>query len=279
MITHGLPFADYLRLPGVHFSTLRSLDVSPLHYRRAVEHERADTPSLRLGRVTHAMVLTPDVPADVAVWDGGARRGKAWEAFVLDNAGRDIVKVDELATAERMRAAVMAHPVARDLLTGGEGEVTIQWTTDAGVKCRARADYVTRVGGLVELKTTRYAQRQAFMREAARRLYHAQIAFYEDGLRAVPLHAHAHHEPSPHLIAVENVEPFDVSVHRIGIATLDVGRRKVDGWLRTLAECEASGRWPGAGGDEAVEMVLPDYALADGLPDVDMGDGENEAAE
>lgn len=271
-LIRGLPFADYLALPGAHFSTLKALETSPLHYRRACDHERADTASMRLGRITHAAVLTPDVPADVAIWDGGVRRGKAWDEFVAAHPGATIVKRDELATAERMRAAVMAHPVARALLTGGEGEVTMRWTSPEGVLCRARADYLTRDGGLVELKTTRFATPRAFMREAASRSYHAQVAFYQDGLDACGVEAGTER----YMIAVENVEPHDVTVHVFGQDKLDAGRRVADRWMKTIAECTASGYWPGAGGTGVVDEPLPAWAMADGLPDADLSGLEEE---
>lgn len=272
-ITRGLPFAEYLALAGAHFSTLKALETSPLHYRRACDHERVDTAPLRVGRVTHAMILTPDAPADVAVYEGKVRYGKAWDEFVAAHPDATIVKRDELATAERMRAAVMAHPVARALLTGGEGEVTMRWTSPEGVMCRARADYLTRDGGLVELKTTRFATPRAFMREAASRLYHAQVAFYEDGLEA---NAPDVYRPEPFVIAVENVEPHDVTVHRFSIEKVDAGQRVVSRWMKTLAKCTASGFWPGAGGSGVVDEPLPAWAMADGLPDVDLSGLEEE---
>lgn len=275
-LIRGLPFADYLTLPGAHFSTLKHLETSPLHYRRACDHERADTASMRLGRITHAAILTPDVPADVAIWEGAVRRGKAWEEFVAAHPGATIVKRDELATAERMRAAVMAHPVARALLTGGAGEVTMRWTSPEGVVCRARADYLTRDGGLVELKTTRFATPRAFMREAASRLYHAQVAFYSDGLEACEPDICV--RPAPYLIAVENVEPHDVTVHQFNLDKLDAGQRVVSRWMKTIAQCTASGYWPGAGGSGVVDEPLPAWATADGLPDVDLN-GVEEAEE
>ena len=73
-ITHALPFADYLRRPGVHFSALKHMDTSALHYRRAVDHERKSSPAQLLGAITHAAILTPDLPVGVAVYDG-TRRG------------------------------------------------------------------------------------------------------------------------------------------------------------------------------------------------------------
>lgn len=277
MITLGLPFAEYLTLPGVHFSTLKALDVSPKHYRRAVDHGRADTDALRLGRLTHSMILTPDAPAGVAIYDGPVRRGKAWDAFAAEHAGMDIVRQEDLAAAEAMRAAVMRHPLAARLLARGEPEVTIRWETADGIPCRARADWMTPMGGLVELKTTRFPSPRSFGRECATRAYHAQVAFYEDGRDRCRGWAPGV-APSTYLIAVENVQPHDVCVYRVGGDSVEVGRRKVDEWMATLAECMASGQWPGAGGDDAIDLVLPEWAATDGLADADTSGLEEVAA-
>jgi hypothetical protein len=264
-IVRDLPLAAYLAIPSVHFSTLKAADTSALHYRHAVDHARADTAALTLGRILHAAILTPDAPIGVAVWDG-TRRGKAWEAFEAANGHMTIVTRTQLDTSRAMRAAVLAHPIARALLSEGEGEVTIEW--DAGaLPSRARLDWLRPNGSIVEVKTTRSIHPRAFAADFARRMYHAQLAFYSRGLTE----AQGHGPPElPAMIVVESQPPFDVCVYRIGYDSLEAGERKVSEWLRTVEACTTSGRWPGVGAD-VMDMRLPDWALGDGLPDVDMG--------
>lgn len=279
-ILHDIPFRDYLALPGAHFSTLTKMELSPLHYRRACDHERHDTAAMRLGRLTHALVLTPELPPDVAVFEGGTRRGKAWDAFrtEADAAGKLIVKADELIVAKRMRDAVHAFGPARALLQDGRGEVTVTWDEEITIgdsvphgmriiPCRARLDWFG-ASGIVELKTTRWPGARSWAREVAARYYHVQLAHYAAGIgwhSAVALMY-----PETHWIVVENVPPHDVAVFRVSREDIEVGERKRLEWLRKVAECEASGRWPGVGGAGAIEFKLPDYATTDGLEDVDM---------
>lgn len=273
MIRYGLPFSEYTSIPAAHFSTLKALDTSPLHYQRAITFDREDTPALRMGRATHSLILTPEA-VDVAVWDGGRRAGKAWDAFCAEHAGRTLLTRKEAETAERMRANVLAHPAARHLLSAGNPEVSIEWSTADGLRCKARADWLRPGGvGIVELKTTRHIGPRSFPREFASRLYHAQAAFYLDGLIAALADAGECPRVAPPvtMIAVENVPPHDVTVWRIPDEVLEVGRRKVDAWLVTLGECMRSGTWPGVGGVEAMDMKLPEWAETDGLPDVDEG--------
>jgi hypothetical protein len=265
MITRDLPFDEYLVLPGEHFSTLKALDVSPIAYRHACDNERGDTDALRIGRLAHSMILTPGLPDGVAVYDGPVRRGKVWDAFEAANAGKEIVRLGEINGAMRMRDAVMAHPKARELLSDGDPEVSFTWD-DTGIACKGRVDFLRPGGGIVELKTTRVAGKRAFDREFAARLYHAQAAFYVDGYAT----ASEYDVNSCHMIVVQNVAPYDVGVLRIGGDVIEAGRRKVAQWLESLRVCQDAGQWSGAWGDGIEDVELPEWAEADGLPDVDM---------
>lgn len=269
-MTHGLPFDAYLALPSMHFSALRHIDKSPLHYRHALAHDRADTTALRVGRAAHALILSGNAPADVAVYEGPVRRGRAWDAFAAENEARLILNRSELARAEAMRAAVMSYRPARDLIAHGAHEVTIEWKrTIAGIDIpiRGRIDCLTEEGGMVEVKTTRSIHPRAFARECALRMYYAQAALYHDGLAEVGVTG----KPLPIIVAIENEPPHDVAVYRLGYDVLEAGQRKVDEWLRALADCTRTNRWPGVAGDDVVPLRLPEWALTDGMDDVDVG--------
>lgn len=274
-------------MPGVHFSTLARMAVSPLAYRHAVDHERKDTAALANGRLVHALVLTPEL-ADVAVWRGKMKRGDAWREFQAEVNGKLIATPAELAAAERMRDAVYANPRARALLREGHSEVTVTWdewlvipsTCEGGEMheyqpCRARLDHWSSAG-LVELKTSRVTTTHAWAREVAKRAYHVQLAHYRSGIQE----AAGVNVGAVHWIVVENVPPYDVAVYRVPHEQIDVGDRLRMTWLRRVAECEASGRWPGVGGDgdEALEFRLPEFAQTEGLPEVDMS-GMEEASD
>jgi hypothetical protein len=260
VITKRLPFADYQALPGVNFSTLKEMDVSPLHYQRAVSlGGREVTDAMRLGSIAHSLILTPGHD-ELAIWSG-TRRGKVWDEFCSANAGKLIVKEDEVRPLLEMRRAVYAHDPANALLADGDPEVVLQWVdAETGLACKARVDWLRPRGRLVELKTSKAAHPRAFFRSFAAFKYHAQLAFYLDGLAACGIEST---EP-PAVIAVESGPPFDVCVYRVPNDAIEAGRRKVLGWLRAVAECAAAGKWPGAGGDAAVDLVLPEWATEDG---------------
>lgn len=261
-ITRNMPFADYAAIEAVNFSTVKHMATSPKHYRHAVDCGKADTGAMRIGRLAHSMILNSDT-SEVAIYGGKVRRGKEWESFISANVGAEIVTASEVESTSAMRAAVMSHPVARGLLTGGEPEMVIEWSAD-GIDRKARLDYVTAKGSLVELKTTRIIHPRAFAAECARRDYPAQVAWYLDAMTFAKLIGTC----AAYIVAVENVAPFDVAVFEVPDAALEVGRRKIDAWTKTLTECRASGEWPGVA-PTLQALTLPDWALTDGLEDVD----------
>lgn len=261
-ITHGVSFADYCAIDALNFSALRHVETSPLHYRRARDFARRDSKAMQLGRLVHALILCPEAPPDVAIYEGKVKSGKVWDAFEAEHAGAFIVRRDELAKAEAMRAAVMAYGPARELLEDGQGEVTIRWGAH-GMALKGRADWLGS-GGLVDLKTTRSISARAFTREAASRAMHCQVAMYAWGIESA-----SDRRPDSWLLAVENVPPHDVVVYRVSDETIDAGLRTVDGWIRRVAECEQAGSWPGVGGAGPLDLTLPDWAMVGG-DDVDL---------
>lgn len=262
-LTYDLSFTEYVAIPAEHFSGLKALEMSPLHYHRAPA--KAETEAMRIGRILHALALDPH-GTPYAVWDGGRRVGKAWDAFKDEHAGDTILRPEDLQRALDMRQALAEHPIAGVLLADGRGEITVRWH-NGEVGCKARVDWLLSDGGLVELKTTRRIRPDAFAREVASRLYHAQIAFYATGLEAALGFA----PPRCFLIAAENEAPFDIAVYRVGTDVIDAGAAKVDTWLRTLAQCRASKQWPGVGGNEMIDLRLPEWATAEDLPEVELG--------
>ncbi|MBK9263032.1 MAG: PD-(D/E)XK nuclease-like domain-containing protein [Polyangiaceae bacterium] len=262
---HGLSFADYVAFDREHFSRLRLLDISPLAYHR--ETKKKDTNALRIGRAVHAFVMDPNA-VEIIAYDG-RRQGKKWEDFEAEHEGAIILSPDAYERAMAMRDAVHAHPAASKLLNAGEGEESLFFEV-AGVQCKARIDWIAKDGTVVELKTTRAIIPGRFAHEYARRLYHAQIALYRMGLEA-----ERYGRPPVVTIALENAPPYDVAVYRVGEDVLEVGKRKVLTWLDTLARCRESGQWPGVGGhsiDGMLDLQLPDWAITDGLPDIELED-------
>lgn len=254
--------AAYDAIEAVNWSTLKVIGRSPLHFQHAKKTPGKDTPARRKGRLGHLAVLERDLfRKSIAVWEGGRKQGKAFDAFEEANAGREVLSQKELDEINLMAAMVRTDPAAKKYLTGGSAEVTATWTRDVklpdgsatvAVKCKGRLDYVAQA--VVDLKTTRDASPDGFAREVWRYGYHTQAAWYVDGYAAA-----TGRELPAVLIAVESEAPHVVAVYRIPDDILQMGREHYESLLARYAECSRENRWPGYFIGES-ELTLPRYA-------------------
>lgn len=244
----------------IRFSHLKQMALSPYHYQYARANEAEQSLAMRIGSVTHALICG----APVAVYPGPVRRGKEWEAFAAANCDRVICNTKEFEESNGVADAVRAHVVASTLILGADRrEETQHWTT-LEMPCRGTPDAWTDQY-VVDLKTTRCAEPEKFQRDAMFRAYHAQLAWYADGLAEMDGKVR-----DCFIVAVENKAPYAVSVHKLTAGTIEQGRRLNRLWLERVKVCEASGEWPGY-------SPLP---LAWDIPEVvelDFGTGDDDA--
>ena len=250
-------FDEYRAIDAVNFSTLKHMAESPLHYQDALKNARAVTDAMGVGTAEHCMILEPDqFPPRYVVWTGGRRAGKEWDNFEAANLDKTIIKQDEYQHCVEMRDAVMAHPAAGPIFSsGGEAEKTITWTdAETGIACKARIDWLC--GSVIDLKTTKSANPRIFAATAARYRYHAQMAWYRWGVEC----STGVLDYPCQLVVVESARPFEVVVYTLDELTLGAGLEECRGLLRRVAECRASGKWPGRFDGETT-LNLPNWAF------------------
>lgn len=256
-----IDFATYRALPGVNWSTLKHMRVSPLHYKHARDNPRPDTPALSLGRMVHACVFEPLRFASdyVTLPPKMIRRGKKWDAFKAEHPGKEIVTVSDHDYALRIGEAIEAHPVAGPYIARGEAEKAFQWTdAHTGLACKCRVDFLsTSNPATVDLKTAADISPYRFAGQVARLGYHGQGAFYSDGVTEntgtiLPFV----------LIAVESSPPFDVIVYRLDEDSLYAGTEEYREYLTRVAACTKSGQWPGRFDTEQT-LRLPAWVWGD----------------
>lgn len=272
----------------INWSTLKHLAVSPLALRWAIEHPREDTDALRLGRAIHCLVLEgPEVFR--ARWvaattcaatttrgtpcrsQGSLYLDGAWFCRVRGHAppeaidplveeGLEVLTEDALSVANACAESLHGHPVAAELLRGGAREQRLEWRDPlTGLACRGTVDLLHDRAYLLDLKTTRHATPDQFARDAERRRYYGQVAWYLDGaIAAGRLEAGA----AVYIAAVQTRGPYDCAVWHVGREALDVGREVYQDLLIRYADCQAADWWPGAAPD-LLEFPVP--WLADGL--------------
>lgn len=265
-----MTWSDYFTIPRLSFSALKHMNESPLHYQCARENPPADTDSLVLGRYVHTAILQPDLlSVDYAVFDG-RRSGKAWTAFQRENAGKTILRRSDLNEAEDMIRSVRAHPEVRRLLSDPSAEIErpIFWTDAAtGIACKGRPDYVSRPARVImDLKTSRSIDARRFGHDIARYLYHAQLAWYADGIDASEGWA-----PERFLlVAVEKSAPYDVAVFELSEDAITVGRELAQSLILRLKECMDADHWPGRYPERfrLDASNLPPWMFGGGIPEI-----------
>lgn len=242
----------YRQIDAINWSTLRTIHRSPKHYLYALEHPPEETDDMRQGRLNHSTVFEPHtVAAKYAVWEGGRRYGKEWDAFCDLNRGLTIMQPADMEKAQNIAEAVWTHKHAARLLEAGKCEQVILWADkDTGLPCKARVDWLGDWG--VDLKTTNDIEARAFGRHCSSFMYYGQVAFYNAGVYASGI------EVPWAFIAVEKNPPHDVAVYTVEDDDMYAGEVKVQQALNLVAKCRECGEWPGQY-PEPLRVQLPGW--------------------
>ena len=266
---------------------------TPAHYRYMRDNPRAPSAAMDLGSLVHAMVLEPDTVAAAFVVQPAeikTRRGKAWDAFVEEHAGRTIVKADAWTAARAMTSNLMDNHAARLLLTSGRREVSFRWDDpETGAACKGRADSLPAGDATVmlpgedgpepvpvsecaiDLKTTASADPAEWTSRSMERFgYHIQGGHYLRGLRAL-----GESRQWWVWVCVETSAPYEVAFYGLDRRSLVAGEEQAAFALRRFVACTESGEWPGYGNE--IRMVgLSDWAIDAAMMKAgeDIGDDE-----
>jgi exodeoxyribonuclease VIII len=159
--------------------------------------------------------------------------------------------------------SVRSLPDIRVALERGRAEVSAFWTDPAtGVKCRCRPDFVHECGEaarvLLDVKTYSNASPDEFRRQAARKRYHVQDAFYSDGFAlASDMDVLAFV-----FVAVETEWPYASNAMMLDGASRDQGRTDYARNLVTFKRCTETGEWGGYSKEISL-ITLPAWAFQD----------------
>lgn len=248
----------------IRFSRLKNMALSPAHYRHSLAAE-FDSPALRNGRLVHHAVLgaSPSTSRPVEIFDGGARRGKAWDAFLAAHPDADIFLRSEHERAQASADAILGDREAMAAIraAGERIEQTISWTV-SGLECSGTPDAVSPLA-LVDVKSTMTADPRRWLGrwgELRKRAYHAQLAWYLDGVVAAGC------EPPKRvcIVAVETKAPHPVTVFDLEPCELEAGRRLYRAWVEELRVCLDADHWPGYA-ERPVIVTAPEE---DEMPDL-----------
>lgn len=234
----------YELIDAMNWSSLKLLHASPKLYQWRRKHPQPERRHFQAGTVTHCAILEPNELErrfDVYPKARNAKH-KEYQEWMASHPGVTAVLQADLDAALWIRDSVHSNRDAHRLLTGGRAEETIQWLSPAGLKCKARLDYV-RPTGVVEIKTTQDITPRRFYSQSASLLYHGQGAFYHDG--ATESRAIVADAEYPYTIAIEKEPPYDVGVFQMIPEDLERGQELYRYLLNKYNECTSADWWPG----------------------------------
>lgn len=241
-IVPSMPFAEYNTHPALSRSTLDKIRRSPAHLKHAMTYGSPDNDAMRIGRNLHTLLLEPALFwSGIAIWEGGRRAGKAWEAFQLSAkaAGKEVVKAEELEPFTAIANAFEAKGHRKYLQ--GRIEHSIFWRDErTRLECKARPDIICGNGNLYDIKTTTDARANEFLKSAYDFGYHRQAAWYLD--------AFALTGSSPgefFILALEKSPPYESQMFMLSHDFIALGRAENLANLDLFAECKRANRWPG----------------------------------
>ena len=244
------------------------------YYRRFIAKTVArpeTTEAFRIGSAAHCAVLEP-----ATFWsryalrpDGIDRRTKdgkaAFAEFEAANAGKTVITQDEAGAVQEMTAAVQHHPLASQLLTHGQAEVSWRVEPVGGMALQCRTDWFNHSGCelsggrpyVADIKTVESLDSDAFRnfeRACFSFGYHRQAGFY------LPLITEIIGSPVFDFlfIVVEKAEPYGCAVYRLSDAATARGHDETITDLIRLQACIKSQQWPNLPNDLR-EIGLPKW--------------------
>lgn len=247
-IYSGTSYEEYEQWEAVRNSMLKVINKqSPAHAREYMDNPKPPTDALAFGSLLHCKVLEPETFDSLYIVspqvDKRTKAGKAtWAEFQEKAEGRIVISEGWDIQSRAMAKAAFVHEDAKQFVNNGEPEVSILWTdTETGLRCKARLDYVHwDMSVIVDLKSTKNAQSNAFARDAFFYGYHQQAAFYRDGLNILK-----HNEPSFVIVPFEKEPPYVVACYEWDDISLLVGRKAYRKALDIYAKCIESDIWLG----------------------------------
>lgn len=271
----NIPFEVYANADGINSSGLKEVLRSPAHFyeSRYNRVEKKETDALVFGKLFHYAVLEPTVflerhaiePKFDKRYKTARQEWEAWKAALKPDA--IIVPEKHVEKLVRMSEKILRHPKAKNILSQGFRETTLFWDCPrTGVRCKARPDFISGYGHMVDLKTSTDARYERFQRDIWTLLYHLQCAHYLEGARVTKVC-----NPEVFIfMVIEKDPPYEIAIYPAGPSVLNIGEQWRERAMLIYSRCLKANTWPGYNAD-ARTIEMPIWAEA-----VDPFEGEPE---
>lgn len=241
---------------------------SPMNPER--EDDEEESAAFILGRAAHHLLLGEDSfstqfiarpdTIDGAAWQGNRTACKNWLADMA-NAGRTVLKPDQIKNIRGMAKSLAKHPLIKAGILNGLIERTmVHKDKETGIYLKSRPDAIpTDSGDYADLKTTPTVDFIELQKTVAKYGYHQQGALVGEVHKAV----FARPMTSFSLVFVESKAPWCVRVVTLRDGDLARGHEQNREALHRLKGALTTNAWPGPGDyNEADFLDLPDWKRA-----------------
>lgn len=282
---HDMPNETYHNSSGISRSGLWEFKRAPIHYwNRYLNPDReikASTPAMKLGELTHAMILEPEeftkryvfplqlepLPPALLMRDVGkemyeqskearrvvkAQNDERLEEFNLLVADREIITMDMYSQAKALADSVWRNDVAESLFKGVKVEQSIYFThEETGLQVKVRPD--AWVGSVVtDLKTCIDASYRAFERAAFSSGYFLQAAMIHEALKSIGIKMEKFI-----FFCVEKTGALATVYYPLDDDALQYGICQFNQLMQQFAWCKQNNQWDSY---EPQHLYLPGYA-------------------
>lgn len=240
----GLTNDEYRSQRGVSKSDLDLIHLSPSLLEWARNAPSVGSDEVDLGTHVHCAILEPDVFASTYRKAPAGRSTQAdrarFDAFLAScsASGKIALDADTYDMVIAMRDSIMAHPTARDLLTGdGISESSIFGELE-GVRVKCRPDRIAE-GRHILVDVKKVDDIRHIARSIQEFRYYVQAAFYSDIYEQW-----TGHEPRFIFVAVgqrRSIGRHPVRVFELEQAWVDAGRQEYKDDLERVREMEEFG--------------------------------------
>lgn len=235
----------YNQLKALNFSGSKELLKAPAFYQAYLNNPREETKALRMGSLTHALVLESDaVSARYAVLPEGLDRrtkeGKlAFEAFSASAAGKKIVPADEWEVCKNVSLSMLAAKKSLGIeFTATELMLTVEY---AGIQLKSAIDAVGSDGFLYDLKTTDDCSPRGWLQSCRQYKYNLQQHFY----RTVYEIETKTRVRGFRFIVAEKESPWAWSIYELGPELAAWGVADFEAAVKAYKSATALDEWPG----------------------------------
>lgn len=256
----SMRFAEYRTAPGVNYSSLKHMAVSPMHYKYALENPPEQTPAMLMGRATHTAVFEPErFQLEFAVWSA-SRRTNAYRDFAEEcqSQGRSVLTDSEYDGVFALRDSVRCIPAVAQLLEKGRAETSLFWRNpQTSIECKGRLDWIAAEKAILDLKTTLSIEEGWFATHAWKMKYFHQAAMYREGYAV----SSGRGTILPFgIIAVERKPPHACRLFWLAEDSLEQAYDEYITWLEQVRDYTETGVWPGPEPAET-ELKAPGWVM------------------